>query len=321
MKRLPLATLITRSLIAAFTLSWTLLLSAADRDYGLSPVKIAEDTWVLTGRSEDFSFSNGGNIVNTAFIVTREGVVVIDSGPSRLYGEQLRRSIARISDKPVKLVLNTHHHPDHFLGNQAFPADTLAALPATIHGIHDEGGSLNENMYRLTGDWMAGTEPVTPARALAAGPLEIGGHALELIALDGHTDADLVILDRSTGVLFAGDLVFHDRAPTTPHAHLPRWQVALDRLEKTDFRTLVPGHGPVASDAGPIRQTRAWLTWLDKTLRRAADEGFDMTEVMAITPPAEFQRLAVVEAEYRRSVGQLYPAYEQRALSKEAGRP
>ena len=112
MKRLPLATLITRSLIAAFTLSWTLLLSAADRDYGLSPVKIAEDTWVLTGRSEDFSFSNGGNIVNTAFIVTREGVVVIDSGPSRLYGEQLRRSIARISDKPVKLVLNTHHHPD-----------------------------------------------------------------------------------------------------------------------------------------------------------------------------------------------------------------
>lgn len=323
MKRLPiapLATLATRSLIAAFTLGWTLLLSAADRDYGLSPVKIAEDTWVLTGRSEDFSFGNGGNIVNTAFIVTRDGVVVIDSGPSRLYGEQLKRSIARITDQPVKLVLNTHHHPDHFLGNQAFPADTLAALPATIGGIKDEGGSLNENMYRLAGDWMAGTEPVAPARSLAAGPLEIGGHPLELIALDGHTDADLVILDRRTGVLFAGDLVFHDRAPTTPHARLPRWQAALTQLEKTGFHTLVPGHGPVAGDAGPIHQTRAWLSWLDQTLRQAADEGFDMTEVMAITPPAEFRRLAVVEAEYRRSVGQLYPAYEQRALSKEAGR-
>ena len=116
-------------------------------------------------------------------------------------------------------VLVTHHHPDHFLGNQAFPADTLAALPETIHGIATEGGSLNENMYRLAGDWMAGTEPVAPARQLAPGPLTMGNHRLDLIALDGHTEADLVIFDRSTGVLFAGDLVFNGRTPTTPHAN------------------------------------------------------------------------------------------------------
>jgi len=76
----------------------------------------------------------------------------------------------------------------------------------------------------------------------------------------------------------------------------------------------VPGHGPVATDAGPIRQTRAWLGWLDHTLRQAADEGLDMTEALALPLPAEFRRLAVVDAEYRRSVGQLYPALEQQAL-------
>lgn len=309
-----------RSLIALFALGWTLLLAAADRDYGLAPLRIADDTWVLVGRSEDFSLTNGGNIVNTAFIVTAKGVVVIDSGPSRAYGEQLKRAIARITDKPVSLVLNTHHHPDHFLGNQAFAPDTLAALPATIKSIHSEGGSLNENMYRLAGDWMAGTEPVAPARPLAAGPLEMGGHRLELIALDGHTEADLVILDRSTGVLFAGDLVFNGRTPTTPHADLQHWQAALDQLEKTPFTTLVPGHGPVARDAGPIRQTKAWLAWLDRHLRQAADDGLDMTEVLALPLPAEFRGLAV-DAEFRRSVGQLYPAYEQRALSDERRKP
>ena len=145
------------------------------------------------------------------------GVLVIDSGPSRTYGEQLRRAIARITDQPVALVINTHHHPDHFLGNQAFPPETLAALPGTVEGIHSEGGSFNDNMYRLAGDWMAGTEPVAPTRQLKAGPLELGNHRFELIALDGHTGADLAILDRSTGVLFAGDLVFNDRAATTPH--------------------------------------------------------------------------------------------------------
>ena len=303
-----------RALIALFALGWALLLAAADMDYGLAPEKIADDTWVLTGRSEDFSFTNGGNIVNTAFIVTQAGVLVIDSGPSRAYGEQLRRAIARITRQPVVRVINTHHHPDHFLGNQAFAPDTLAALPGTIHGIHTEGGSFNDNMYRLAGDWMAGTEPLAPIHPLAAGPLELGGHQFELIALEGHTGADLAILDRSTGVLFAGDLVFHDRAPTTPHARLPAWQASLDTLEALPFRHIVPGHGPVAKDAGPIRQTRAWLVWLDRTLRQAADEGLDMTEALALPLPAEFRRLAVVDAEYRRSVGQLYPALEQQTL-------
>ncbi len=316
MKRVP------RILLPALALVFLLVLprptgaASADPDYGLAPEKIADGTWVLTGRSEDFSRANGGNIVNTAFVVTDAGVVVIDSGPSRAYGEQQRQAIARISGQPVVLVINTHHHPDHFLGNQAFPAGALAALPETIHGIATEGGSLNENMYRLAGDWMAGTEPVTPARPLAAGPLEVGGHRFELIALDGHTAADLAVLDRRTGVLFAGDLVFHDRAPTTPHARLPAWQAALDRLEALSFVRVVPGHGPVAADAGPIRQTRAWLTWLDRRLQQAADDGLDMTEVLALPLPAEFRRLAVVDAEFRRSVGQLYPAYEQRALSR-----
>lgn len=306
----------SRSAIALFTLGWALLLAAADMDYGLQPVAIADGTWVLVGRSEDFSTANGGNIVNTGFIVTPAGVLVIDSGPSRAYGEQLKRAIARITDKPVTMVVNTHHHPDHFLGNQAFAPETLAALPGTINGIHTEGGTFNENMYRLAGDWMAGTEPVAPAKQLTAGPLDLGGHHLELIALDGHTGADLAIFDRSTGVLFAGDLVFNDRAPTTPHANLAAWQKALDRLAGLGFKQIVPGHGPVAQDAAPIRQTRAWLSWIDSNLRQAAEDGLDMTEVLAIQPPAEFRRLAVVEAEYRRSVGQLYPAYEQQALAR-----
>lgn len=308
---------IARTLTATFTLGWALLLAAADMDYGLAPEQIAPDTWVLTGRSEDFSTQNGGNIVNTAFVVTSAGVLVIDSGPSRAYGEQLRRAIARVTDKPVVMVVDTHHHPDHFLGNQAFPKETLAALPGTIHGIHTEGGNLNENMYRLTGDWMAGTEPVAPARQLAAGPLQLGDHRFELLALDGHTEADLAILDRQTGVLFAGDLVFNNRAPTTPHARLEAWNAALAKLEALPFTRLVPGHGPVSTDGAPIRQTRAWLAWLDETLRQAAEEGLDMTEVLALPLPAGFRRLAVSEAEYRRSVGQLYPAYEQRALARD----
>ena len=79
---------------------WMLLLclslslpALADLDYVLSPRQIAEDTWLLEGSTDNFAKANGGNIVNTAFIVTRQGVVVIDSGPSKRYGEALRKAI------------------------------------------------------------------------------------------------------------------------------------------------------------------------------------------------------------------------------------
>ncbi|PKL14223.1 MAG: hypothetical protein CVV52_02815 [Spirochaetae bacterium HGW-Spirochaetae-8] len=93
---------------------------AGDFDYHLDPYRLTEDTYVFIGKAEDFTRQNGGNIVNTAFIVTADGVVVIDTGSTRRYGEQMREAIAGVTPKPVTHVFNTHDHPDHFLGNQAF---------------------------------------------------------------------------------------------------------------------------------------------------------------------------------------------------------
>ena len=204
---------------------------AADFDYGLQAQPVAAQVYAFIGRSEDFSTVNGGNIVNTGFLVGSGGIVVIDSGPSLRYGEQMRRAIGRVSEQPLALVINTHHHPDHFLGNQAFAGTPIAALPATIEGIAGEGNAFAENLFRMSGDWMKGTEVVIPNRPLTVGTTEIAGRRLRLIGLDGHAGADLAVYDEKSGVLFAGDLVFNGRAPTTPHADIAHWLAALDRLE------------------------------------------------------------------------------------------
>ncbi|WP_418647708.1 quinoprotein relay system zinc metallohydrolase 1 [Thauera butanivorans] len=240
--------------------------------------------------------------------------IVVDSGPSLRYGEQLRRAIAAVTPLPVVLVINTHHHPDHVLGNQAFPPATLAALPGTRGALEAEGEALLDNMYRLTGEWMRGTETVLPERALQAGPLDVGGRRLELFMLAGHTEADLALLDLASGTLFAGDIVFRNRAPTTPHADIASWLQALELLERIPFKQLVPGHGPVATDATPIAQTRSYLAWLERTLREGAEQGQDMTEMLEQEVPARFGDLDGAAAEYRRSVIHLYPAAEQAAL-------
>ncbi len=293
-------------------------LGAVDFDYRLVPVPVAQDVYAFIGKTEDFDTVNGGNIVNTAFIVAAQGVIVIDSGPSLRYGQQMRRAIAAVTAKPIALVINTHHHPDHFLGNQAFADVPIAALAETRNGIAADGNAFAENLFRMSGDWMRGTEVQLPGQTLGAGVIEVAGRRLRLVALDGHTGADLVIVDATSGVIFAGDLAFNGRAPTTPHADVAHWLKALDQLEgltgEPGFKALLPGHGAPTADVAPIRQTRAWLTWLTAALRDAARAGLDMNDVLARPLPPEFASLPVAASEYRRSVGHLFPAAEQEAL-------
>ena len=286
-------------------------------DYGLTPRPIAPDTYVLEGSIEHFSRDNGGNILNTGFIVTASGVVVIDTGPSRLYGEQLKQAIAEVTDRPIIRIYITHHHPDHFLGNQAFSTHDIWALADTIHAAKEEGEGLSENMYLLVGDWMLGTEVVPPNIVAESETIMVDGHQLELLALSGHTGADLVIFDRTTGVLFAGDLVFNQRTPTTPHADIPTWLRSLERLKQTKFSLLVPGHGPVATDMEPIDATADYLRWLDGALRQAAERGMAPAEVLDLKVPERFQHLSVLRQEVRRSVTHLYATMENAALGVE----
>lgn len=289
----------------------------ASQDYSLAPRQIAEGTWLLEGSTDNFDKANGGNIVNTAFIVTSAGVVVIDSGPSKAYGEAMRRAIAGVTGQPVVLVLLTHHHPDHVLGNQAFADVPIAALAGTRRLLAEQGEAMAENMYRLVGDWMRGTEVLLPTETLEPGAREIGGHRLRLLGLRGHTGADLAVLDESTGVLFGGDLVFHQRALTTPNSPgLDSWLADLDRLERLPWKLLVPGHGPIATDRAPFAQMRDYLGWLDGLLKRAAEQGEDMNEVIRSPIPERFASVNLNRYELIRSVSHLYPKYELERLPR-----
>lgn len=289
----------------------------AELDYRLEPRQIAEDTWLLEGGTENFSRDNGGNIVNTGFIVTEAGVLVIDTGPSKRYGQALREAIAGTTGKPVIQVLLTHHHPDHVLGNQAFADVPIGALAGTTELLRQQGDAMAENLYRLVGDWMRGTEVVLPNRTLEPGVLEIGGHRLRLLALAGHTGADLAIFDERTGVLFAGDLVFYQRALTTPNSPgLQVWLKDLDRLQALPWRLLVPGHGPVASSAVPFAQMRDYLGWLHQLLSDGAARGDDMAELIRAPIPARFAAISLTRYELIRSVSHLYPSYERKQMQR-----
>lgn len=290
-------------------------------DYRLSARPLAPGVYVVEGDNADFSLANGCNIINTGFVVTGAGVVVINTGPSKRYGEQLRALIARTTPEPVVQVIHLNLHPDYFLGNQAFADVPRYATAATRAGIARESAAYETNLFRLCGDWMRGTETLAPDRELdaAAGRWRVGNREFTLRELRGHTGSDLVLVDRASGVAFVGGLVFSRRIPTTPHAHVADWLASLDVLGQPPLHTVVPSHGPVFDDGSGIAQTQRYLRWLDSHFRAAAASGLEMNELLRAPVPPEFAAWAAFQTEYLRNVAHLYPLYERQALS--AGQP
>lgn len=285
-------------------------------DYGLKARALADGVWVVEGANADFSIANGCNVINTGFIATGGGVLVINTGPSRRYGEQLRALIERTTREPIVQVLHLNLHPDYFLGNQAFADVPILATAITRAGMAREAKAYEDNLYRLCGDWMKGTEARLPTQTIGPGPLRIGQREFELREWKGHTDSDLVLVDRASGVAFVGGLVFADRVPTTPHAEPRAWLASLEQLSALKLGTVVPSHGPVHGEAQGLNQTRGYLQWLDGQFTRWAEAGWDMNEVLRGPVPAAYRQWAAWPAEYTRNVAHLYPRYERAALHR-----
>lgn len=284
--------------------------AAAPLAYTLKPVLIAQGVWVLYGVPEPIDRSNGGAIANITIFDTREGAVIVDTGPSKRYGTALADCVKQVTGKPVVRVYLTHFHPDHVFGNQAFEARSIAAPQGVIDGLQSLGENFAAAMYNAAGDWMRGTELVLPGRAVGEVVEEIGGRRFALKLLGGHTPSDLALLEETSNILVAGDLVFLDRAPTTPHADPARWRESLDVLGRIKARQIVPGHGPVEGAPRGFDQTRDWLAVVEDTIRDAFERGLSMNEAMSEPLPDWTGKVALARYEYERSVMHFYPKLE-----------
>jgi quinoprotein relay system zinc metallohydrolase 2 len=251
----------------------------------LPVVEVAPGVFVHRGPPEEFAPGNGGGIANLAFVVGGRGVAVIDSGGSLRQGRALLAAIRARTALPVSHVVNTHLHPDHVLGNGAFPGAEVVGHAKLAGRLAENGPYYLASLRRLVGPAaMAGTEIVPPTRGVAdTAELDLGGRVLRLRAWPtAHTDTDLTVLDSATGTLFAGDLLFMERIPVVDGSLLG-WLRAMEELERLPAGRVVPGHGPPSAgwpvSLGP---QRAYLEHLrdsvraelrrNRTLEQAVDE-------------------------------------------------
>lgn len=261
---------------------------------------VAPGHYLHRGVIEGADAANLGLISNTGFVVGSRCVAVIDTGGSPAAGRALLDGLRRVTPLPVCYVVNTHAHPDHVLGNQAFvQAGQGGAAPQFVGharlaaALASRGPFYLNALKRDFGAAAEGARLVAPTLAVADTlELDLGERTLTLRAWPtAHTDADLTVYDPSTRTLWLGDLLFVEHLPVLD-GKLLGWLAVTAQLASLDVALAVPGHGtpspnwPAVFDA----QTR-YLSQLRDSVRAALEAGASLAETVraSSTAPASWQ--------------------------------
>lgn len=268
--RLALATLGALVTVGGFA-------APASEPPALLAQQVAPAAWYVQGLPEIGSSANQNFISNAGFVVTKQGVVVIDALGSPALAQRLLDQIRRTTPQPVTHVIVTHYHPDHFYGLQTFKAlgARIIAHRAARDYLHSEQAQLRLDASRQAmAPWVNSQTRLIDADQWLDGELAltVGGVLFQIKPMGpAHTPEDLVVYLPEQKLLFAGDLVFRNRVPFVGQADSGRWIAALDALLAFDATVIVPGHGAVSTQArADLQLTRDYLAQLRLAMGQAA---------------------------------------------------
>ena len=266
---------------------------------------------------------------NAGFVVTSDGVVVIDALASPAQGEALLQTIRRTTSQPIKWLVLTHHHPDHHFGAIVFrrAGARVIAHPDT-RVLAAEGGpdALVADWTRVVGrEAMRGFEfadapdhPVT-----ATDTLRLGGRTIVVRhPAAGHSAGDLVIWLPRERVLFAGDLLVEDGVTMVVDGSAPALLRSLAAIDSLHPRVVVPGHGSVPPDGTAlVARTRSYIAGLQAEMRAAVEKGVPMQRALSTLPPPDEQRPVSLNSRRRRNAARVYVAEERAYMGLEDSLP
>lgn len=246
--------------------------------------KIADNVYAyvdIKGSSPQNSFG-----ANAGIIIGKDGIVVIDTLVSAKEAKRFIEDIRKVSDKPIKYVVNTHYHLDHTFGNAEF--EKLGAI--IISHVNDdqnlrkngETALKNAKGYGLSESDMEGTVIAFPVLTFNDRMgLDMGDQKIELIYTgSSHTNGSIIVYLPDKKILFAGDILFTNYHPFMAEGDIKSWSKVLDYIGKMDIAAIIPGHGPISTKKD-ITDMKSYLIAFDKNAKKLSAKSKDIEYVFS----------------------------------------
>lgn len=226
---------------------------------------------------------------NIAIVTGRHATLVVDTGMGPRNGAVVVREAQKLAHNPLLYLTTTHFHPEHAMGEQAFPPNTLLIRPAAQQDEMEKRGA--EYIERFSKQSAQNKELLKDVKLRKPdivfdkeAKLDLGGVTARLFWLGpAHTIGDELIFVEGDKTLISGDVVQNKLVPFIPNADssVTNWLAILDKLAPLAPRFVVPDHGSLG-DGSLIAQQKAFLTAFHKRALELSRQGTSVDQAAQI---------------------------------------
>lgn len=279
------------------------------------PVEVIPNVWSAIGATAPPTYENSGHNNNLSFIVTGDGVIVINGGAAYILAKALHDEIRQVTDQPVKLVIDENGQGHAMLGNSYWAEQGVPILAHVdaAHEIEENGHRILENMQRYNQDKAEGTFVAPPTETFEdRRVIEMGDYTIEVLHLGpAHGPGDTQVWLPAQELVIAGDMAFHERmlpifADTIALDWIETWDTAFEPLGAT---YVIPGHGHPTNMDQVRRYTRDYLVYLREKVGAHLDEGGDLASAYYVDQ-SPYRNLDTFEELATKNAGRVYEQME-----------
>jgi len=301
------------------------IISAQDADTKPLPFyKIAADTYFLYGNIAEVDEKNRGFNGNAGFVVTREGVVVIDSLGTPRLGKRLIATVRKVTKLPIKYLILTHNHPDHSYGAIAFKklgGIKIIGHEGTLQYLASDNLQGSVAFRRnLIGPDMKGFEGVKPDILVGGKRFDhytftLGGKTFAVYNTgQHHSFGDLVVHQVEDRNLWISDLAFNNRSTYMGDGHSAEILEVMNWLRKsfTDTRLMIPGHGSAQTAPFPmVEKTYSYVKRLREEMSAAVKAGEDLESAVQQSDFCDWHAVPLYYENHKKNANFVYLEMEQ----------
>ena len=255
------------------------------------PREVADGVWSAIGATEPPSYENSGHNNNLSFIVTDDGVLVVNAGDNYLLARALHEEIKKLTDQPVRYVVLENGQGHAAMGSAYWKEQgaTIIAHADTLTELKARGEAIAQRVLRRSRDKGMGTRLVLPDETFEdKRVIEMGNRRIELLHLGpAHSPGDISVWLPQQKVVIAGDIAFHQRMlPVFEHTDTAAWIQTWDSFAALGAQIVVPGHGVPTDMAEVTRYTRDYLAYMRAQIGALIENGGGLEDVSSIDQSA-----------------------------------
>jgi len=279
-----------------------------------APREVIPGVWSAIGATAPPTYENSGHNNNLSFIVTTDGVVVINAGACYQLAEALHEEIRRITDQPVRYVILENGQGHAALGSNYWKEQgvPIIAHVDAAREIEEGAYALLASMQGYNRDKAEGTEVVLPDITFEDQyAIELGGTRIEALYLGpGHSPGDIQVWLPQQKLVISGDMAFHQRLlPIFSNTDTKSWLETYELFLALEPDVVIPGHGVPTTIDVVTTYTRDYLVYLRGEVQKVLDEGGTLEDAYKIDQSA-YAHLDTFNELAARNAGMVFAAME-----------